>query len=203
LAQGGDEFALWSSLSTYQTDSAGEDRVFDSAAAVGGYDNETAGIPTLSGEWPNDNNAASIYLTDLSLDRTVGENWALSAALDAIGSVTAAGIAGTITVHPGGDLGTPGTFVVGPSIDADFNNDNIVDGADLLIWQRGFGAGGTNNTGDADGNGTVDAADLAAWKASFGSAPAVGAIGAVPEPGSLGLLGIAAAALAGSRRRTN
>jgi hypothetical protein len=40
--------------------------------------------------------------------------------------------------------------------DADFDNDNDVDGADFLVWQRGLGAtGASNGTGDANGNGVV------------------------------------------------
>jgi hypothetical protein len=75
--------------------------------------------------------------------------------------------------------------------DGDFNNDNVVDGADFLIWQRGFGPTGTNLTGDADGDGVVDDADLAIWKSQFGGAPAVAAAAAVPEPATLALGGLA------------
>lgn len=75
--------------------------------------------------------------------------------------------------------------------DGDFNGDNVVDGADFLIWQRGFGPTGTNLTGDADGNGVVDGADLAIWKSQFGGAPAVVAAAAVPEPATLALGGLA------------
>lgn len=94
-------------------------------------------------------------------------------------------------------------FVTSPAgQDGDFNNDNIVDGADFLIWQRGLGPAGTNLTGDADGNGVVDAADLAIWKSQFGGAPAAVAAVAVPEPATLAL-GALAACLIGmvSRRR--
>lgn len=75
---------------------------------------------------------------------------------------------------------------------ADFNNDDVVDGADFLIWQRGFGAVGTGTpaTGDANGDLNVNDADLQAWKNQFGTA---GSIAAVPEPASLVL---AAGALA-------
>jgi hypothetical protein len=73
----------------------------------------------------------------------------------------------------------------------DFNDDGIVNGSDLLVWQRG--------------NGTLyDAADLADWRANFGetggpmTAPAAGA---VPEPGSALLVLSAIAAAFGAARR--
>lgn len=89
-----------------------------------------------------------------------------------------------------------------PAEDADFNNDGIVDGNDFLIWQRGFGAPGTNLTGDADGNGTVNAADLAIWKNKFGTAGATSSVDAVPEPATatLALMAVAAAVASRSRR---
>jgi len=85
--------------------------------------------------------------------------------------------------------------------DADFDNDGVVNGADFLRWQRGFGTNGTNAQGDADGNGVINAADLAIWKSSFGGAPAAAAVGAVPEPGSLALLAVGAVATSLVRRR--
>ncbi len=202
LANGGDAVALWDSAADYNLDSTGPSpRSLANAVASVVYDEQ--GSNTNPTGWPDAQGKSSIYLTSLAGDPNDPISWIDSFEGDGL-SATAAQVFADSIVHAGGDVGSPGSFgAVAPTVDADFNNDNIVDGADLLIWQRGFGAGGTNNTGDADGNGTVDATDLAAWKASFGSAPAVGAIGAVPEPASLGLLGIAAAALAGSRRRTN
>ncbi|RIK88187.1 MAG: hypothetical protein DCC67_00875 [Planctomycetota bacterium] len=89
------------------------------------------------------------------------------------------------------------SVVVGTPASANFNGDSLVDGADLLIWQRGFGinAGATPAQGDADGNGAVNAADLTIWKDQFGTAPAsaaaVVAVSAVPEPTTAALLALA------------
>ncbi|MBA4106029.1 MAG: hypothetical protein C0485_09745 [Pirellula sp.] len=85
---------------------------------------------------------------------------------------------------------------------ADFNGDHRIDGADFLIWQRGFGALGTGTqaTGDANGDHNVDSLDLAAWKNQFGS-PAP--IAAVPEPASLALCMAAAVAVVATRRGRN
>lgn len=55
--------------------------------------------------------------------------------------------------------------------DADFDDNLIVDGADFLIWQRGFGiaSGATNAQGDADLDAAVDHDDLTIWKEDFGT----------------------------------
>ena len=104
----------------------------------------------------------------------------------------------------GGVNARPATYdlYVPPAEDADFNNDNIVNGNDFLIWQRGFGGAGTNATGDADGNGQVNAADLAIWKAKFGTPGATPATAAIPEPATamLALAGLASC-VAGTRSR--
>lgn len=85
---------------------------------------------------------------------------------------------------------------------ADFNNDNVVDGRDFLIWQRGFGL--TGQTGKTNGNANsdtvVDGADFAAWKAKFGGAPAEAAGATVPEPTGAVLFAVAILGLAQRRR---
>ena len=80
--------------------------------------------------------------------------------------------------------------------DADFDGNGTVDGADFLIWQRGSGAAGGLNQGDANNDNVVNADDLEIWKAQFGTGAATAAIGAVPEPAAaillaLGICGIA------------
>ncbi|HEX6963031.1 MAG TPA: PEP-CTERM sorting domain-containing protein [Lacipirellula sp.] len=67
----------------------------------------------------------------------------------------------------------------------DFDLDEDVDGADLLLWQRGLG-------GDFDAN------DLADWQANFGAGPS--AIAAIPEPSTIALVAIASLAVVRRRK---
>jgi hypothetical protein len=95
-------------------------------------------------------------------------------------------------VAPGG-----GTF-----LEADFNQDGNVDGADLAAWKVGFGSGTMKAQGDADVDGDVDGADFLAWQRQFGQTPTAAATaGAVPEPATALLSGLGLAALAAVRRR--
>jgi len=82
--------------------------------------------------------------------------------------------------------------IAGAPQSADFNGDGFVDGADMLIWQRGYGiddGSAQPENGDATGDGNVNGADLAVWEAQFGTTPApLTAAQSIPEPSSLGLL---------------
>ncbi|MBA4105021.1 MAG: hypothetical protein C0485_04625 [Pirellula sp.] len=118
----------------------------------------------------------------------------------AIGS----GAANTTSLLTGTGLLQVSTSAV-PANNADFNGDNTVDGADFLIWQRGFGLTGQPNksTGDANGDGNVNGLDLDLWKTKFGGAPAAAAVGAVPEPASMAMAAVAlVAGFAAARRRS-
>jgi hypothetical protein len=57
-----------------------------------------------------------------------------------------------------------------PQVDGDFNDDNVVDGADFLAWQRG------------ESPEPLGAGDLAAWKSHFGGPSSAVTSSAVPEP---------------------
>ncbi|WP_428307029.1 hypothetical protein [Lacipirellula sp.] len=91
----------------------------------------------------------------------------------------------------------------GGAVNADFNGDSIVDGADFLIWQRGSGiaSGATREQGDADGDGVVGPLDLDAWKTNFGTGAAAVVVAAVPEPAAALLMGAAVLSIAAVRRR--
>jgi hypothetical protein len=95
-------------------------------------------------------------------------------------------------------------FVTGGVVlDADFNNNNFVDGNDFLIWQRNLGTGNSNLTGDANGDGAVNGADLVVIRSQFGAAPpSVASAAAVAEPSSVAILaGLAVAIVTGGRGR--
>jgi hypothetical protein len=81
-------------------------------------------------------------------------------------------------------------------LQADFDGNSAVNGADLSIWQNHFGIGGQPNDGDANRNGVVEGSDFLIWQREVGSAVATSANLAVPEPSGLAIASIAAVALA-------
>lgn len=97
-----------------------------------------------------------------------------------------------LTNDPNGvpNVARPATFDLVVTDDADFDDDDDVDGFDFLIWQQNFGTGTMQSQGDADGDGDVDDADLAIWEGQYGTVPISAASAAVPEPTSLFLLTI-------------
>ncbi len=206
LTNGGDRFGIWPSLNAYQTEATttgSNNRTLANAAAAIAYDDDmpTTFLEGVTGTWPVPDGNGSYSLTNLSLvsnqadTPTNGDSWVLSFAGDTLGSFNATGIPGTITIHPGGDLGTPGVFSTSTTGNANFDGVGGVDGNDFLIWQRGLGVGTTLGEGDADGDFDVDGADLAIWASQYGT-PAVAAARTVPEPAALalaacGLVGVA------------
>ncbi|MCA9238508.1 MAG: hypothetical protein KDA44_23715 [Planctomycetales bacterium] len=96
-------------------------------------------------------------------------------------------------------LYSTGELSVLPPFDADFDEDRDVDGADLAVWQTGYGIVGTatHTQGDADANHNVNGGDFLIWQRQYGS---IAPIAAVPEPAALSLLALGGLALAAGRR---
>jgi T5SS/PEP-CTERM-associated repeat protein len=82
-------------------------------------------------------------------------------------------------------------------VDADFDENGVVDGADLGTWQTGFGATGsaTHAQGDADGDHDVDGGDFLAWQRQLGSSATAAETAGAPEPATLAMLAPAGIAL--------
>ena len=90
-----------------------------------------------------------------------------------------------------------------PTENADFDNNNLVNGNDHLIFQRGFGTdAGTGNVapqsdGNANGDQFINGADQVIWGNQYGGPPPISAVTSVPEPTSLSLALLACWALVG------
>jgi hypothetical protein len=83
------------------------------------------------------------------------------------------------------------TIVLRSGADGDFNLDGTVDGADLALWNAGFGMASAPSfrDGDNDRDGDVDGADFLAWQAAFTTVAATASLppATAPEP-SAGML---------------
>ncbi len=75
-------------------------------------------------------------------------------------------------------------------LNADANNDNKVDGADFLAWQKGLGQddGTSVAIGDFNYDGVVDGEDLAVWKTQANPGQLAALIHQIPEPSTFALL---------------
>ncbi len=86
-------------------------------------------------------------------------------------------------------------FAATSATPGDFNYDEVVDGADLALWQEDFGL---RDDSDADGDGDSDGQDYLSWQRNLSSASS-GSV-TVPEPVTA-FLGLAGVAVLISRRQ--
>ncbi|TWT48506.1 lamin tail domain-containing protein [Botrimarina hoheduenensis] len=178
LANSGDTIGLWTDPIGYAIDKI-QGTVSGALMSVT-YDNISP--------WPNDNDADSIYLRDLTYPTNVGAAWARSSGSpypDAK-AYRAAAVFDPLGVidNSGADVGSPGHY--GPAIAplaGDYNNDGQVDSADYTVWRDGGPL--ANETASPH---VVDQADYEAWRVAYqATAPGY----AVPEPSFLPLLAVA------------
>ncbi|MFQ6551803.1 ExeM/NucH family extracellular endonuclease [Aestuariibius insulae] len=95
LNNGGDTISIWSDFDSYQSDFEARENTVVTVT----YDD--------SGDWPSDDNSASIYLTDLASDANDGSNWALST-VGGDTPVNQGQQSDTDGGNSGGDVGSPG-----------------------------------------------------------------------------------------------
>lgn len=90
-------------------------------------------------------------------------------------------------------LGTfTGVVEFASAADGDFDGNNVVDGNDFLVWQRGGSPS------------PLSAIDLADWKANFGtSVPVEASVANVPEPATASLISLGLTLVAIRRRGAN
>jgi hypothetical protein len=167
---GTDGVGLWDSTAAY----TGDNQAHANTVASIKYD--------LANGWPAASNQ-SIYITTRNNMTTDAFAWT-AATIGVDGSFA------TPLRHPGGDVGSPGTFQVQDpgGQPGDFDNDGDVDGRDFLVWQRG----GSPNA--------LSASDLADWQNNYGNG-SLAAVGSVPEPTALALLALALVPVACGRKR--
>lgn len=149
--------------------SDGQITQFDWSSGTGAQSWQVAGNWTPAGI-PNDPQHVANLSVSLGADLNVG--------LGSSGSVTVAGVnigspGGAVTTEvssSGATLRFQNDFVQ-ELANADFNNNGMVDGGDLVNWQRGFGMSGQdvgNGDGDANNDMTVDATDREIWEENYG-----------------------------------
>jgi hypothetical protein len=174
LTNTGDTIAIWSSLGSYQSETQSTmapRRTTNNSAAVVAYDDIAAA------GWPNNNDAGSIFMANLSSNPATPASWTLS---NSNNSSTPQPVLAEVIDHPGGDVGSPGIVPgVAAPLGGDHDGNGVVDAADYVWWSKNDGTPTGYN----------------AWRINFGrTGPAASGVevASVPEPASGVMMAIAA-----------
>jgi glucose/arabinose dehydrogenase len=141
--------------------------------------------------YDDDNDPSTAPLLTDNFNRVFDPNWARSDAR------FTEGLLGEMYISSKWD---GRVYIVTNSIpyDADFNDDQYVDGRDFLVWQRNLNIVGYGAAGDSNHDGFVNNQDLAIWKDQFGTQPQQPpAATAIPEPASWTLVLLAGVLMLG------
>lgn len=199
LTNSGDSIAIWSSLAAYQSETQSATsprRTMTHAASVVAYDDNAAV------GWPNNNDAGSIFLSNLTANPATPASWSLS---NNNNSSTPQPVLSDVIDSPGGDVGSPG-YVPGviSQLNGDYNGNGVVDAADYVLWRHAMQTSTALPHDTTPGSVTLD--DYNVWRANFGQSAAAGSGYAtaanVPEPANalIGLMVLVATWAAGSRQ---
>lgn len=148
--------------------------------------------------WSVEVTAAGRYRIVARLGSNANSAWSEIAAVELIAGMHQFSLLGAREVEFLVDRRSPSSFL------ADFNGDLLVDGADFMLWQRGFAAPvAIPSSGDANRDGNIDAKDLMTWKFNHGTFLAAPSFAghSVPEPAAWLLETAAAFLIAIGRRR--
>lgn len=196
LTNTGDTIAIWSSLAAYQSETQSMTtprRTTTHAAAVVAYDDDGAV------GWPNNNDAGSIFLANLTANPAAGSSWLRASDTN---SAAPQPVLSEVVDHPGGDVGSPG-YVPGvvTVLNGDYNGNGVVDSADYVLWRHAL-ATSTALPRDSTPK-SVSMADYDVWRANFGQAAAAGSfdVATVPEPTAIALATICGLAASFFRKR--
>jgi hypothetical protein len=187
LTNSGDTIAVWSSLASYQAETQSTmspRRTTTHAAASVTYDTVAAA------GWPTNNNAGSIFLSNLTSNPATPSSWTRSSSTNALAPQP---VLGEVVDNPGGDVGSPG-FVPGgivTTLAGDYNGNGVVDMADYVFWRYAM-QNGTALPHDTT-PGSVTASDYDVWRSNFGQTGGAGSVvnaarntvASVPEPASV------------------
>lgn len=89
-----------------------------------------------------------------------------------------------------------------PSLQGDYDRNNLVEVADYELWLRGYGMQVTpGSSADGNGDGWIDAIDYALWREGIDLIPAAPLTGVVPEPAAAMVLALVLSTLSTTRRR--